>query len=138
LYTLKQKHNLNASTLRIIYNVKKKHKIVEYARKLQMQHLLKNLSEQSYIEIHGSCPNKDTVKDILWAHLTSIDLLHVFPHVLIIDCTYKTNRYWLPLMEIVGVTSTEMTFSVVFAYLKAEQKDNFSWYLDSLRSLMHD
>ena len=40
-------------------------------------------------------------------------------------------------MEIVGVTSTEMTFSVAFAYLEAEREDNFSWCLDSLRSLMH-
>jgi len=40
-------------------------------------------------------------------------------------------------MEIVGVTSTEMTFSIAFAYLEAERKDNFCWCLDSLRSLMH-
>ena len=40
-------------------------------------------------------------------------------------------------MEIVGVTSTEMTFSIAFAYLKAEREDNFSWCLDRLRSLMH-
>jgi len=55
-------------------------------------------------------------------------------------------------MEIVGVTSTELTFSVAFAYLKAEHwidfyvafaylevkwEDNFSWCLDSLKSLMH-
>ena len=53
------------------------------------------------------------------------------------DCTYKTNRYQLPLMEIVRVTSTEMTFSVVFAYLKEEQEDNFNWCLDSLKFLIH-
>ena len=71
-------------------------------------------------------PDTNTIKVILWAHPTSIDLLRVFPHVLIMDCTYKTNRYWLPLMEIVGVTSTEMIFSTVFAYLEAEREDNFS------------
>ena len=39
-------------------------------------------------------------------------------------------------MEIVEVTSTEMTFSSAFAYLEAEREDNFSWCLGSLRSLM--
>jgi len=41
-------------------------------------------------------------------------------------------------MEIIGGTSTDMTFSVAFAYLKAKWKDKFSWYLDSLKCLMHD
>ena len=53
------------------------------------------------------------------------------------DCTYKTNRYRLPLLEIVRVTSTEMTFSVGFAYLEAKQEDNFNWCLDNLKSIMH-
>ena len=52
------------------------------------------------------------------------------------DCTYKTNRYKLSLIEIVEVTSTEMTFSSAFAYLEVEREDNFSWCLGSLRSLM--
>ena len=64
-HTMKQRNNLNASTLRTVYNIIKKHRIVKYAERSQMQQLLKNLSEQSYIEIHRSCPNTDTVKDIL-------------------------------------------------------------------------
>ena len=65
-----------------------------------MQQLLKNLSEHTYIEIYRGCLDTDTIKDILWAHPASIGLLHVFPRVLIIDCTYKINKYQLPLMEI--------------------------------------
>ena len=99
---------------------------------------MKNLSEHAYIEVHRSCPDIDTVKDILWAHSASIELLHAFFRMLIMDCTCKINRYQLPLMEMVGVTSTEMTFSVDFAYLEEEQDDNFSWYLDTLKALMHD
>jgi len=93
---------------------------VEYAGRSQMQKLMNKLSTHAYIEVHRSCPNIDTVKDILWAHSASIELLHAFPRVLIMDCTYKTNMYRLPLMEIVGVTSTDMTFLVSFAYLKAK------------------
>ena len=102
-----------------------------------MRQLMNLLCENTYIEVHKSCSDTDIVKDILWAHQASIELLHAFPQILIIDCTYKTNKYRLPLMEIAGVTSTELTFSFTFAYLKAERKDNFSWCLDSLKSLMH-
>ncbi|XP_028051977.1 PKS-NRPS hybrid synthetase CHGG_01239-like [Camellia sinensis] len=52
------------------------------------------------------------------------------------DCTYKTNRYRLPLLEIVGVTSTEMTFSVAFAYLQYKRADNYAWVLATLRDVM--
>ena len=45
--------------------------------------------------------------------------------MLIIDSTYKTNKYKLPLLEIVGVTSTEKTYSVGFAFLECEKEDNF-------------
>ncbi|XP_028102684.1 uncharacterized protein LOC114301927 [Camellia sinensis] len=52
------------------------------------------------------------------------------------DCTYKTNCYRLPLLEIVGVTLTEMTFSVAFAYLQYERVDNYAWVLATLRDVM--
>jgi transposase-like protein len=52
------------------------------------------------------------VKDIFWTHPDAIHLLNTFPFVLVIGCTYKTNRFRVPLLEIVGVTSTELTFTV--------------------------
>ncbi|XP_028122710.1 uncharacterized protein LOC114319847 [Camellia sinensis] len=77
-----------------------------------------------------------TVTDLFWAHPVSLDLLRTFPRVVIMDCTYKTNR--LPLLEIVGVTSTHMTFSMAIAYLQTERVDNFAWALQILRDLMDD
>ena len=52
------------------------------------------------------------------------------------DCTYKTNRYRLPLLEIVGVTSTNLTFSMAFVYLEAKRVDNYTWAMEKLQSLM--
>lgn len=42
--------------------------------------------------------------------------------LIIMDCTNKTNKYNYPLLEIVGVTSTNMTFVVAFAFLDQEKK----------------
>ena len=36
------------------------------------------------------------------------------------DSTYKTNRYRLPLLEIIGVTCTGLIFSTTFAYMEVE------------------
>ncbi|XP_058733588.1 uncharacterized protein LOC131605222 [Vicia villosa] len=44
-------------------------------------------------------------------------------------------RYWIPLLEIIGVTSIKLTFSVTFAYLEHEREDNFTWMLEKLKEL---
>ncbi|XP_057488525.1 protein FAR1-RELATED SEQUENCE 2-like [Actinidia eriantha] len=138
LVTLKQRDALNATTMKTIYNARHRYKVVEKARRSQMQLLLDQLVQYKYIEQHRSCENSEIVTDLFWAHPVGLELLRAFPRVLIMDCTYKTNRYRLPLLEIVGVTSTEMTFSVAFAYLQHEQEDNYAWALGVLRSLMDE
>ncbi|GAU28509.1 hypothetical protein TSUD_156660 [Trifolium subterraneum] len=54
------------------------------------------------------------------------------------DSTYKTNKYNMPLFEIVGFTSTERTYNVGFAWLTNEKEDNFIWALQQLRSLVRN
>ncbi|XP_052210807.1 protein FAR-RED ELONGATED HYPOCOTYL 3-like [Diospyros lotus] len=66
----------------------------------------------------------------------AIELFKTFPHVLIMDCTYKTNRYKYPLLEIVSVTSTKLTFSIAFAFMDHEYEDNYTWAMEKLKSRM--
>ncbi|KAJ1382929.1 MULE transposase domain [Sesbania bispinosa] len=80
--------------------------------------------------------DSDVVRDIVWTHPDAMKLLNIFHIVLIIDTTYKTNKYRLPLLEVVGVTSTELTFSVAFAYIEQEKWDNFMWVLEKIRSMV--
>ena len=75
------------------------------------------------------------MRDIFWAHPDSIKLLNIFPIVLVMDSTYKTNKYRQPLFEIVGMTSTELTFVVAFAYMESEHTDSFCWVLEKLKEL---
>ncbi|XP_058786021.1 uncharacterized protein LOC131660734 [Vicia villosa] len=46
-------------------------------------------------------------------------------------------RYRLPLLEIVDVTSTKLTFSIAFAYLEHEMDENFTWALQRLKELLY-
>ena len=59
-----------------------------------------------------------------------------FSTVLIMDSTYKTNLYKIPLFEIVGVISTYLTYSVGFAFMASEKEDNFTWALRMLLKLL--
>ena len=55
--------------------------------------------------------------------------------VFLIDNTYQTNRYRLPLLDFVGVTPTGTTFSVGFAYLEGERLNNVVWALEHFRGI---
>lgn len=82
-----------------------------------MHQLLVLLAKHQYIKWHHTSEDSEDVTNLFWEHPTSLDLLHVFPHVLLMDCTYKTNNYRMPLLEIIGMTSTDMTFSMAFMFL---------------------
>ncbi|GKB54663.1 FAR1-related sequence 5-like protein [Tanacetum coccineum] len=54
------------------------------------------------------------------------------------DATYKTNRFNMPFLEIIGVSSTNLTFYVAFAFLCKEKQDNYEWALNCLKSTLDE
>ncbi|KAL5137417.1 Protein FAR1-RELATED SEQUENCE 5 [Glycine soja] len=73
-------------------------------------------------------------------HPDAVKLCNACNLVFLIDSTYKTNRYKLPLLDFVGVIPTGMTFSIGFAYLEGERLNNVVWALEQFRGifLRHD
>ncbi|XP_062014181.1 uncharacterized protein LOC133730645 [Rosa rugosa] len=127
LIAIKSQDPSNTSMMRTIYNARYFARIITRACRTQMQQLLKNLRDHHYIEHHRS--EDHVVTDLFRCHPFSLQMLHTFPHVLIMDCTYKINMYRFLLFEIVGITCTEQTFNVAFVYMSKEAEDNYRWAL---------
>jgi hypothetical protein len=85
------------------------------------------LEDHKYFHKFRNVGESTELQDILWAHPDSVKLFNTFPTVLMMDSTYKTNWYKIPLFEIVGVTSTELDFNVGFAFITTEKEENFKW-----------
>jgi hypothetical protein len=102
-----------------------------------MQHLLKSLVDNGYVYHCRKCHDFDDVSDVIWAHPNSIKLFNTFSTVLVLDSTYKTNKYRVPLLEFVGNTSTMKTFSIAFSYMMSERQDNVYWALERCREMLH-
>jgi len=79
--------------------------------------------------------DEDVVHDIFWCHPDAMKLVNACNLMFLIDNTYKTNRYKLPLLHLVGVTPTGMTFSIGFAYLEGERLNNVVWALERFRGI---
>jgi len=134
LLTLKE-HNANScTTIKQIYNARSAYRSSIRGDDTEMQHLMRLLERDQYIHWHR-LKDQDVVRDLFWCHPDAVKLCNTCHLVFFIDSTYKTNRYRLPLLDFVGVTPTEMTFSVGFAYLEGERVNNLVWALERFRDL---
>ena len=80
----------------------------------------------------------DQLKALAFFHRRSIELLKKFHNIFFMDCTYKTNRYNMPLLIITSTTSCKKTFYVGFAFLKHESLEFYRWGLRALRRQLRD
>jgi len=64
----------------------------------------------------------EVVHNIFWTHPNAVKIINAFNIVFLMDNTYKTNRYRLLLLDIVGATPTEMTFFVAFVYWRLNER----------------
>ncbi|RXK37262.1 hypothetical protein M231_05483 [Tremella mesenterica] len=60
-------------------------------------------------------------------------LVLLCPTVLMMDCTYNTRRYRLPMLHITGMTATNLTFTAAIAFIDRETTD---WYGVAIKSFL--
>ncbi|KEH23062.1 hypothetical protein MTR_7g065910 [Medicago truncatula] len=135
LTNLKQNNKESVTTIKQVYNVRTRWHTGERDDMTELQFLISKLVEHIYVYYTRCNSEETTLEDIFFAHPESVKLLNTFPTVLVMDSTYKTNNHRMPLFEIVGCTSTKMTYSVGFTFLHFELEDNFAWELTILKGL---
>lgn len=87
-------------------------------------------------EVEG--PKLQRMKRLFFLHPLSVELLKKHHDAIFLDCTYKTTRYGLPLLNIVGVTGYNTTFNIGFCFLAKEATVDFDWAMLALHGAMTD
>ena len=72
---------------------------------------------------------------LFFAKASSHKVLKMNYEVLLMDCTYKTNVYRMPLCIITGVTPMNTTYYIGFAFLATERVEDYRWILQFVRRL---
>lgn len=75
------------------------------------------------------------VTAVLFAHPKSLQYVQAYSDLLLLDCTYKTNKYQMPLLDMVGVDACQRSFCIAFAFLNGEEEEDYAWALERLQSL---
>lgn len=78
-----------------------------------------------------------TLLNLFFASPSGIRLARRFPTVLSLDCTYKTNRFNLPLLHIVGTTNTHRSFTIAMCFLTNEKQDQYEWALKQVKEVIY-
>ncbi|GKD86839.1 FAR1-related sequence 5-like protein [Tanacetum coccineum] len=69
-------------------------------------------------------------------HPLSLKLARIFSNVFVMDFTYKTNKYKMPLFDIIGVSCFNTSFYSGFVFLKKEDKDSYVWDLKVFKKFL--
>ncbi|KAH1210394.1 hypothetical protein GmHk_15G044716 [Glycine max] len=94
-----------------------------YAKSLVEHPYVGRLTKDEKIIIGDMTKLKDenVVRVIFGSHPDAVKLTNACNLVFLIDSIYKTNRYMMSLLDIVGVTPTAMTFSATCVYFEGER-----------------
>ncbi|XP_042754325.1 uncharacterized protein LOC122196071 [Lactuca sativa] len=123
---------------RTIYNVKKKIRKENLGNQSMINALFKELEECGFTYDISHNP-KGYISRLFIAHPLSIKLIKAFSHIFVMDCTYKTNKYNMPLLDIIGVSCFNTSFYSGFVFLEREDEENYSWALRAFKEIIgHD
>lgn len=122
---------------RDIYNVKQKIREENLAGKTPIQAFLHELRTERWVYDYRA-DDKGHITHLFFAEPFQVQLTKRFHHVLLLDCTYKTNKFNMPLLEVVGVTCCNTTFSCCYAFLREEKVDDYVWALERLAEMIGD
>jgi hypothetical protein len=99
------------------------------------QWLLDELQHQGFA-VSYTQHSSGHLQRLFYAHPASVALWKKHPDLLLLDSTYKTNRFRMPLLNIGGVTGNNKTIQIAVAFLNAEKEEDYTWAMGCLRKVM--
>ena len=116
-----------------LYNFRAKLKQRELQGLTRTEALVNMMMEKGDWAVAMETDDNNHVNMLFFAHFQAIELAQAYPEALLIDCTYRTNCYNMPLIHFSGVTPTGKNFSIGFGFLSAESEPQYTWMLEAYR-----
>ncbi|KAF9592576.1 hypothetical protein IFM89_016027, partial [Coptis chinensis] len=133
---VKARDILNSSSMRQMYNARHRIRLDEMENRTQLQELGRLLRENGYVEYSKRREGSNEVCELFWTHPSSIQMAKTFNQNFLMDCTYRTNKYHFKLLEIAGVTSTNMIFTTCHVLMEKEKDYDYTWALERFREIL--
>jgi hypothetical protein len=83
-------------------------------------------------------PITNRLERLFFAHPDAIALYKQHPDILLLDCTYKTNRFRIPLLNLCGVTGNKKTIQAALCFLSGEKEEDYEWAMTQFKELLEE
>ncbi|XP_074266381.1 protein FAR1-RELATED SEQUENCE 5-like [Silene latifolia] len=123
---------------RQIYNRSQKVRAEERDGRNPAQQMLALAVQHKYVHYWATYQETDELTHVFMAHPEAVKMFRSYYYVVLIDSTYKTNEYHLPLVEMVGVKPVGKRFVIAYALVTHESEDGYLWVLRKLKALLND
>ena len=120
-----------------ILNLIAKHRSEELRGRTPIEWLYDTLREQS--DSYWFSEKRDTegrLQFLFVAPQSGIVLYRLYPYVLKLECTYKTNRFNMPLLNMCGTTSFRSAPNLGCCLMSSETEAAYAWAFHQLSELM--
>jgi hypothetical protein len=88
-----------------------------------IQALVRKLGEDFHF--HYSTDKHKRLINLVFFKKDCVELLRRWPYIIILNATYKSNKFNLYLVNIVGITATGRTFIIRQAFLSSEETEDY-------------
>ena len=119
---------------RDIYNVKAQLRREALGPLTPVQALIRELDQGDWV-YNVQKNHLNQISHLFFIKGSSQRILKTNYEVLVMDCTYKTNRYKMPLLIISGQTALHSNFYVAFCFMAKETTSDYTWVLQQLQAL---
>ena len=99
--------------------------------KTHTEALMEHLKNQE-INATVAVDEDNHVRHLFWQPQHSVEFIRRCNKVFVIDCTYKTNAYGLPLLHVVGFTSRNHIFTAVVGFMDGEVFIDYVWMINEI------
>ncbi len=133
-------------------NLNEKNSIIKirdmYNRKQQIEHQIMSnliftqaLLQKLFVRKHWFVRHVlffESLKILFFAKFICQRMMFLNWKILIIDCTYKTNKYEMSLCIIFEIIVLNTIFYVVFAFISSKHANSYQWILEQLLELYQE
>lgn len=135
LATLKQRDPTLPITRKDVDNQRSRLRRERLQTQTPIEALFSALDEGNFFYRH-TVSDDGTLDKILLIPPQSIAQLRQNPDVLLADCTWKTNKYNKPILNLAGVTGSNVTIQGGLALLPSETEESYTWALEQFQEML--
>lgn len=120
--------------LKDIYNYRAQLNLQRLENKGPVEAVLHTLRELEWT-VDYSVDNNQRLTRLFFVPSPSLDRFKLHHDVLIVDATYKTNKYNMPLVHVCGITASAQTYHLAFCFVQGETTSDYLWIMERIRQL---